>query len=84
MPGDSDAAANPWTPNQEALMALDQALVSRITKRYNALAVSTLAGLSEEEKAELTNPSGPTFGEVLNPRREKPKRKNSKRRSARR
>ncbi|MGH9760801.1 MAG: hypothetical protein ACREDR_29050 [Blastocatellia bacterium] len=57
---------NPWTPNEEGLMAIENELVTRITDRYNALAASTLEGLTEEQQAELTNPPGPTFAEILN------------------
>ncbi|HYL97312.1 MAG TPA: hypothetical protein VEZ90_00030 [Blastocatellia bacterium] len=57
---------NPWTPNEEALMVIEGELVTRITDRYNALAASTLEGLTEEQKAELTNPE-PSLGELLAP-----------------
>jgi hypothetical protein len=53
-----------WTENEQAWIALEELLISRLTERYNSLAVSTLAGLTEEEKAELTTPEL-TFGELV-------------------
>jgi hypothetical protein len=58
--------ANPWDPATEGLISLEQRLCALLTKRYNALAAGTLAGLSDEEKEELTNPS-PSIGELLLP-----------------
>lgn len=45
---------NPWDARIQALIALEEALDSTLVERYHALAASTLAGLSEEEKNRVT------------------------------
>jgi hypothetical protein len=55
---------HPWTEDEAALISLEEQLCSRLTERYNILAAGTLAGLSEAEKADLTNPA-PSLGELF-------------------
>src|SRR6266404_1107761 len=45
---------NPWDPRIQSLIDLERELDSRLVERYHALAASTLAGLSEEEKTRVT------------------------------
>lgn len=53
--------ADAWDPSEQALIALEPILSARLADQYNSLAASTLEGLSEEEKAELT--ARPEFDE---------------------
>jgi hypothetical protein len=55
---------NSWTSKEQALIWLEETLVARVTERYNVLATSTLTGLSDNEKKELTEPE-PGLGELL-------------------
>ncbi len=43
-----------WSPIIQTLVDLESQLDERLVTRYNDLAAATLAGLSEEEKAEIT------------------------------
>jgi hypothetical protein len=43
-----------WEPKIQALIDLESYLDAAITQRYHALAAATLAGLTEEEKKEVT------------------------------
>ena len=52
---------SPWEPIVQELIDLDWRLDERLAQRYHALAASTLAGLTEEEKAEVTE--RPSLGE---------------------
>ena len=45
---------NPWDARIQALIDLEEALDSTLVERYHALAASTLAGLSEEERTRVT------------------------------
>jgi len=45
---------NPWDSRIQSLIDLERELDSRLIERYHALAASTLAGLSEEERARVT------------------------------
>jgi hypothetical protein len=45
---------NSWTPEEDALVAIGPALCHLLADRYNSLAASTLEGLTDEEKAEIT------------------------------
>ncbi len=45
---------NPWDSRIQSLIGLERELDSRLIERYHALAASTLAGLSEEERARVT------------------------------
>ncbi|HEY6331963.1 MAG TPA: hypothetical protein VI756_21725 [Blastocatellia bacterium] len=45
---------SPWTVGQKRLIALGPVLCELLANRYNDLAGETLAGLSEEDKAEIT------------------------------
>jgi hypothetical protein len=47
-------ALNPWNPHIQSLIDLERELDSRLVERYHALAASTLAGLSEEERTRVT------------------------------
>lgn len=44
----------PWDSNIRALIDLESQLDNRLCEGYNALAAATLAGLTEEEKAQIT------------------------------
>ena len=46
--------ASPWEPIVEELIKLEWSLDERLAEQYHALAASTLDGLTEEEKAEVT------------------------------
>ena len=52
-----------WEPKVQALIDLEPYLDAAIAERYNALAASTLAGLTEEEKKEIT--TRPELGEAF-------------------
>jgi hypothetical protein len=45
---------SPWTVQEKKLIALGPHLCDLLASRYNQLAAATLAGLTEEEKAEIT------------------------------
>ncbi|HEY0324051.1 MAG TPA: hypothetical protein VGC66_24095 [Pyrinomonadaceae bacterium] len=44
----------PWEPFIQELIGLESRLDACVINRYNAMAAATLAGLTEEEKAEIT------------------------------
>jgi len=43
-----------WSEDELALIKLDPYVTSRLSTRYNLLAAATLAGMSDEERAEIT------------------------------
>jgi hypothetical protein len=52
-----------WDLNIQKMIELEPQLDARLAERYNALAAATLAGLTEEEKEEVT--SRPELGEAF-------------------
>ncbi|MBC7933339.1 MAG: hypothetical protein H7Z38_22480 [Rubrivivax sp.] len=52
-----------WDSNIKRMAELEPQLDSRLAERYNALAASTLAGLTEKEKEEIT--TRPELGEAF-------------------
>ncbi|MCA1620995.1 MAG: hypothetical protein LC795_17150 [Acidobacteria bacterium] len=52
-----------WEPKIQALIDLESYLDAAITERYHALAAATLAGLTEDEKEEVT--TRPAIGEAF-------------------
>jgi hypothetical protein len=46
-----------WDPKIQALVDLERSLDAALTARFHALAASTLEGLTDGEKAEITTPS---------------------------
>ncbi len=49
-------SAGDWDRNTQALIDIEPLLDAALFERYNALAEATLAGLTEEEKARVTEP----------------------------
>lgn len=55
----------PWDSNIQSLIDLESQLDARLVERYHALAVATLDGLTEEEKARVTARPKLDFGAFL-------------------
>ena len=53
----------PWSSTIQPLVNIEQQLDARLVECYHALAAATLAGLTEEEKAEVT--VRPDLGEAF-------------------
>lgn len=54
LPGAPRLPDEPWDEKLQSLIDLEDQLDAALIARYNALAASTLEGLSEDEKAEIT------------------------------
>ncbi len=55
----------PWDPDIQMLVHLESQLDARLVEQYNLLAASTLAGLTEEQKAAVTARPDLDFGSFL-------------------
>lgn len=54
LPEAPQIAEEQWDPNTRALIDIEQRLDAALVERYHTLAAATLAGLTEEEKAQVT------------------------------
>jgi hypothetical protein len=54
LPGAPRLPDNPWDSRTQALINIESQLDSKLVERYHALAASTVEGLSEQEKSDIT------------------------------